>query len=505
MAQKKTESVDSTPNLKVKRPLTHKGFYTLLLTALLGMFIFVTYYASQQTQVYRSRAATCTFKGQACSSAGQCCTGVCSGGKCACRPNGASCNGAGIYCCSNTCTNGTCGGGGGPPPPPPGGQTHKGCSGTTCMMLPGPGTDQCSNANPPTHNAPQCMHKGCSGTTCMMLPGPGTDTCSNAVPPTDPAPQCVTSCSMLTTQARCALIAKCSWDSTTNTCVASGIISPSVSPTLTPTPTPAACINYTDPASCASAGCGWNSDLGCCGGEPPCVAPPPPPPPPGGPPPPPPPPPGGGGSPTPTTGPGTPTPTTGGGGGTGTARFNLSLAFQGITQAPLSGQNTMDVLVTLSGGGLAQNIPAIGTFTTNGGGIWTGGVSFSGLSAGGGYKLLVKGPKHVQKKICDSAPTETAPGTYRCGDGDITVSTSSTNTFDLSGAKLLVGDLSPQDGIIDAYDISLVRNNFCTTANPDVCKDPKLLSEADLNLDGIIDSQDYSLLISSLSVKYDEN
>ena len=199
----------------------------------------------------------------------------------------------------------------------------------------------------------------------------------------------------------------------------------------------------------------------------------------------------------------TPTPTPGGG-GRAVITLNLSLTFQGIIQTPAPGENSMSVSVTLAGGPQGQSIPSTGTFTANSSGKWTGQVAFNDVAIGGSYRVLVKGPKHIQKKVCDTSPTETFPGTYHCGNGNITVSSSGVNTLDFSGIKLLVGDLPAQDGIIDAYDISLVRNNFCTTGNPNVCKDPKLLSEADLNLDGIIDSQDYSLLIASLSVKYDE-
>ena len=110
----------------------------------------------------------------------------------------------------------------------------------------------------------------------------------------------------------------------------------------------------------------------------------------------------------------------------------------------------------------------------------------------------------MQKKVCEATPTESAPGTYHCGDGDIEVAVDTINTVDFSGIRMLVGDLPSQDGVVDAYDVSLIRNGFCTTDNPGVCKDSKLLSEADLNLDGIIDSQDHSLMIASLSIKYDE-
>ncbi len=184
-------------------------------------------------------------------------------------------------------------------------------------------------------------------------------------------------------------------------------------------------------------------------------------------------------------------------GQTGDAIVSLKLAFQGILAKPQAG-DTINVKVTLSGGGLSQDQPQTGTFTSDDKGVFSGQVTFTNVLLGGGYSILVKGPKHIQKKVCVATPTETANGTYRCANGAITVSTN--NTFDFSGIRLLVGDIpvgGSQDGIIDSTDISYIRDNLGKT-------DPTVVSIADLNLDGIVDSQDYSLLIASLNVKYDE-
>ena len=61
----------------------------------------------------------------------------------------------------------------------------------------------------------------------------------------------------------------------------------------------------------------------------------------------------------------------------------------------------------------------------------------------------------------------------------------------------MVGDLPDQDGVVDSYDTSLVRENFGS-------KDPTVLQYADLNYDGIVDSSDFSRIIEALSIKYDE-
>ena len=144
--------------------------------------------------------------------------------------------------------------------------------------------------------------------------------------------------------------------------------------------------------------------------------------------------------------------------------------------------------------------PAYSTFTADANGIWSGTVNLTDVSAGSGYSLYIKGPKHLSKRICDPNPSETSPATYRCANGALTLQ-GGANTFDFSNVYLLSGDLPEQDsaqnGIVDAYDLSFVRLNLGS-------RDMKVLSIADLNLDGIIDSQDYSLVIASLNVKYDE-
>lgn len=157
----------------------------------------------------------------------------------------------------------------------------------------------------------------------------------------------------------------------------------------------------------------------------------------------------------------------------------------------------MDVKVILTGGALDdQRLEQTGEFTVDDNGIWNGQVTFTNITPGNGYKVLVKGPKHIQKKICDMKPDEAESGFYRCSEGKITL-TSGENNFDFSGIRLPVGDLPDQDGVIDAYDISFLRNSLNK-------KDDEILAIGDLNLDGIVDTQDYALLLASLTVKYDE-
>jgi len=181
----------------------------------------------------------------------------------------------------------------------------------------------------------------------------------------------------------------------------------------------------------------------------------------------------------------------------GNTTLNIKLKFQGIVGQPVGG-NQMDVKVKVAGGNLSQPTDyQTVTFTVNDKGIWSGVAGFD-LAEASNYRIYIKGPKHIQKRICENTPSEeeSMAGTYHCFDGKIHLAPGS-NDLDFSKILQLVGDLPDQDGVVNAYDISLIRNNLTS-------RDPEILKLADLNLDGVVDTQDHSLVISSLSVKYDD-
>ena len=185
----------------------------------------------------------------------------------------------------------------------------------------------------------------------------------------------------------------------------------------------------------------------------------------------------------------TPTPT----GAAGNVNLKLKLKFQGIVSKPADARNKLSVKVKLYNE--TTNLETTyntADFTADDQGVWSGNTSFN-VDVSAKYIIYVKGPYHVQKKICDIVPTETAGGTYRCAKGGITL-VAGDNNLNLSGVVLLSGDLPDQDGSITAYDTSLVYNNLGKTDN-DKC---------DVNRDGKCDTQDYSLVIASLSIKNDE-
>ncbi|GAB4219822.1 MAG: hypothetical protein Fur009_7680 [Candidatus Microgenomates bacterium] len=181
---------------------------------------------------------------------------------------------------------------------------------------------------------------------------------------------------------------------------------------------------------------------------------------------------------------------------TGSSILNLKLKLQGISNKPIN-FNPIDIKIKISGCNLNQPIESVGKFIVNDQGIWTGSVGFNLQSScsTGGYIFYIKGPQHIQKKICDTNPTENKPGVYRCSEGKIKLSAGQ-NNLDFTGITILVGDLD-QNGITDSIDFGLVRNNLGKT-NTDI------LNKADLNRDGRVDTQDFSLILYALSVRPDE-
>ncbi len=191
----------------------------------------------------------------------------------------------------------------------------------------------------------------------------------------------------------------------------------------------------------------------------------------------------------------TPTPTTEGESG---VTLNLKLKFQGIPQKPANQYNKLTVKITaVSSSGIKKeaNVDFTADDINDNKGVWLGKVNLS-LTPGSGYRILVKGPKHIQKKVCVNNPSESYPGSYRCAVGEITLK-AGVNDLDFSGILMLAGDLPEQDGVVNSYDTSLVRNNLRKN-------DDESLRLADINLDGIVDTQDYSLIIAALSVRADE-
>ena len=185
-----------------------------------------------------------------------------------------------------------------------------------------------------------------------------------------------------------------------------------------------------------------------------------------------------------------------GGGAGGNIKLNMKLRMQCVVAKP-KGADTIKVKVGLADGGLRSPQYQTSDFKVDDKGFWNGSVTFN-APVGGGYKLLPKGEKHMQKKVCVNNPKEDYPGAYSCDKGAMTLRDGD-NTIDLSSIVLLSGDLPPgeQDGISNAKDQSLVRNLLGK-------RDEESAKLADINYDGVVNAVDHSCLIAALAVRWDE-
>ena len=179
--------------------------------------------------------------------------------------------------------------------------------------------------------------------------------------------------------------------------------------------------------------------------------------------------------------------------GSGNVSLGLKLKTQAINKKPEDSK--MSFKVKLRKEGQTNLYEAVGIFDADDQGRWMGKVNYQLNDLSGDWVVYVKGQYHIQKKICDSVPTEDKPGLYRCSYGKIKLNPGE-NSFDFRGITLLVGDLDG-NGVVDSVDFAMVKNNLGK-------KDAKTLEKADLNRDGIIDTQDFSLILYALSVKVDE-
>lgn len=170
--------------------------------------------------------------------------------------------------------------------------------------------------------------------------------------------------------------------------------------------------------------------------------------------------------------------------------ISITARLQGITAKPTD-TRTESVKVTLEG---LTTVSAVTALSPNSQGLYTGSISVNAIP-GTTYAVLVKGAHHLQKKICANTPSEASIGEYTCEAGQVTLAAGS-NILNLQSVTLLAGDLTTQDGVIDSADLAAVRQRIGSQAEED-------LQIADLNHDGIVDTQDFSLALYSLTFKFD--
>ena len=190
--------------------------------------------------------------------------------------------------------------------------------------------------------------------------------------------------------------------------------------------------------------------------------------------------------------------------------LRLALKFQGVLKKPAEARNKLNVRVGIKKAGVVGASIAYtqADFVSDDHGVWHGTANFPknvldtiSFQAGGKYLIYIKGPKHIQKKVCKNNPEEGYIGVYHCSSTNAITLQSGANPLNFAGISMLAGDLPQQDGaqngVVDSYDISVVRNDLGKT-------DAKSLSVADINLDGIVDTQDYALVQEALAIRYDD-
>ena len=172
--------------------------------------------------------------------------------------------------------------------------------------------------------------------------------------------------------------------------------------------------------------------------------------------------------------------------------LNLTLRFQGIERKPPFTEAQL-VKVGVGGENVPETLYTRAVFEPNAQGLWTGKAVFD-IPSGDAYKVLVKGPKHIQKKYCDNNPSENSSGLYLCRENAVALKTGE-NVLDFSKVTQLAGDIN-QDGIVNSQDVLAVRDAIGSRVS--------LSYDTDVNSDGVVNSVDDSLVIFTLANRTEE-
>jgi|GEM_PF-5824712 len=189
-----------------------------------------------------------------------------------------------------------------------------------------------------------------------------------------------------------------------------------------------------------------------------------------------------------------------GGAGAGNMWLTIKLRLQGVVKPPKTAtQLTFKVLVNRADNTSEAAFDSV-NFTVDGAAAWTGKLSKALLPADD-YYLIIKGPKHLARKICKNSPEDLSGQPYHCAGPAISLKAGD-NSIDLSSIYLFAGDFAKQesdtstkavagqDGLANSADYGVVAEIIDNTES--VSADLKAMS--DLNYDGFVDAQDYSLI-----------
>lgn len=155
--------------------------------------------------------------------------------------------------------------------------------------------------------------------------------------------------------------------------------------------------------------------------------------------------------------------------------ITITTQFAGVAgnRGPIDAQVTVG-----TNGSTTPDFTTSATFTHTGSTYQTT-INPTNITTGSGYWLTVKGEKHLRRAYTN-------------------LNLSSTNQINASNPQL-PGDLSPQDGKADSIDLNQI---FGAVSHP--VQSQQDLDLADLNYDGVVNSIDTSLFITTLDNQYDE-
>jgi len=172
---------------------------------------------------------------------------------------------------------------------------------------------------------------------------------------------------------------------------------------------------------------------------------------------------------------------------------NLTLRFQGVKPTDVKTISIANVKVQLqqgSGQSAQFSLPQFIKVNMDDAGVWHGSAVFANVKPGKDYAILIKGPKHLQKRICENNPKEEKIGSYICTDGKLEI-TAGSDDINVSSITLMAGDLGIQDGILNGYDLSFVQNIMRKSSSSS-------LEDGDINYDGKVNKTDYDAVIYTL-------
>lgn len=157
--------------------------------------------------------------------------------------------------------------------------------------------------------------------------------------------------------------------------------------------------------------------------------------------------------------------------------ISFKFKFRGLNEDA----GTQLVKVKVKQGSTTKEYPNIEVNHTDNGIYAASGVALAGISSGEA-KIYVKGPKHLAKGF------------------NVNLVAGSNPSFNWIDKELEPGDLPPQDGRINSWDIGTLVDLLSVEDPTD-----EDLETGDLNYDGAINGADVNELILTLSVKYDDD